>query len=106
MKRGMVYNRSVMETQDITVVRRACRLLESDIESMPTLQQLASELGIPPARLHRAFKRMPAVSPRQSAQEHRLGKLKPRLRDGEPVSRAIYESGFGSSRSVYERARS
>src|ERR1700687_3249463 len=102
MKRTMPYNHTVMETQDITVVRRACRLLESDVESMPTLQQLASELAIPPARLHRAFKRIAGVSPRQYAQEHRLGKLKSRLRDGEPVSRAIYESGFGSSRSVYE----
>lgn len=109
MKRKVAYHKPMISGQngryDIAVVQQACRVLESDIESMPTLRQLANELGVAPARLHRAFKRVAGVSPRQYAQEHRLRKLKSRLRDGEPVSRAIYEAGFGSSRSVYERAR-
>lgn len=88
------------------VVQRACRVLETDMEALPTLRQLADELGVPPARLHRAFKRIAGVSPRQYAQEQRIARLKSRLRGGEAVSRAIYEAGFGSSRSVYERARS
>jgi AraC family transcriptional regulator, regulatory protein of adaptative response / methylated-DNA-[protein]-cysteine methyltransferase len=96
----------MQNTSDVKVVQRACRVLESDLEAMPTLRQLADELGVPPARLHRAFKRIAGVSPRQYGQEQRLAKLKARLRDGEAVSRAIYDAGFGSSRSVYERARS
>ena len=107
MKRRVSYDKGAMNNNgDVGVVQRACRMLEGDIESMPTLRQLADELGVPPARLLRAFKRIAGVSPRQYAQERRLGKLKSRLRDGEAVSRAIYEAGFGSSRSVYERARS
>lgn len=60
---------------DVVVVQRACRVLESDLEAMPTLQQLASELGVPAARLHRAFKRIagrvaaairPRAAPRQT----------------------------------------
>ncbi|MBV8366259.1 MAG: methylated-DNA--[protein]-cysteine S-methyltransferase [Candidatus Eremiobacteraeota bacterium] len=89
----------------MAVVQQACRVLESDLESMPTLRQLAGELGVEPARLQRAFKKIAGVSPRQYGQEQRLAKLKSRLRNGEPVSRAIYDAGFGSSRSVYERAR-
>jgi AraC family transcriptional regulator of adaptative response/methylated-DNA-[protein]-cysteine methyltransferase len=88
------------------VVQRACRVLETDMEALPTLRQLADELGVPATRLQRAFKRIAGVSPRQYAQEQRLARLKSRLRDGEAVGRAIYEAGFGSSRSVYERARS
>jgi AraC family transcriptional regulator of adaptative response/methylated-DNA-[protein]-cysteine methyltransferase len=106
MGRRVAYDKSVMKNNnDVVVVQRACRVLESDFEAMPTLRQLANELGVPPARLHRAFKRIAGVSPRQYGQEQRLAKLKARLRDGEPVSRAIYDAGFGSSRSVYERAR-
>jgi AraC family transcriptional regulator of adaptative response/methylated-DNA-[protein]-cysteine methyltransferase len=97
----------MIESQgDVMVVQRACRVLETDMEALPTLRQLADELGVPPARLHRAFKRIAGVSPRQYAQEQRIARLKSRLRGGEAVSRAIYEAGFGSSRSVYERARS
>ncbi len=107
MARRPAYHKGVMKNDtDVTVVQRACRVLESDLEAMPTLRQLAGELGVPPARLHRAFMRIAGVSPRQYGQEQRLAKLKSRLRDGEAVSRAIYEAGFGSSRSVYERARS
>lgn len=106
MDRRRGYDKGAMNNDtDVTVVQRACRVLESDLEAMPTLRQLAGELGVPPARLHRAFKRIAGVSPRQYGQEQRLAKLKSRLRDGEAVSRAIYEAGFGSSRSVYERAR-
>ena len=90
----------------VAVVKRACRLLEADTENMPTLRQLSRELGVPPAQLHRAFVRIAGVSPRQYARAHRVGKLKDRLRDGQPVTHAIYDAGFGSSRSVYERARS
>ncbi|HZV79172.1 MAG TPA: methylated-DNA--[protein]-cysteine S-methyltransferase [Candidatus Binatus sp.] len=90
---------------DVAVVKQACRVLESDLEAMPTLRQLAGELGVPPTRLLRAFKKIAGVSPRQYGQEQRLARLKSRLRNGEPVSRAIYDAGFGSSRSVYERAR-
>src|SRR5215472_18078912 len=88
---------------DVAVVKQACRVLESDLEAMPTLRQLAGELGVPPTRLLRAFKKIAGVSPRQYGQEQRLARLKSRLRNGEPVSRAIYDAGFGSSRSVYER---
>ena len=90
----------------VAVVKRACRLLEADTETMPTLRQLASELQVPAARLLRAFKRIAGVSPREYARAHRVGKLKDRLRDGQAVTHAIYDAGFGSSRSVYERARS
>jgi len=106
MGRRGTYDNGMIDTQgDVKVVQRACRVLESDMEALPTLRQLADELGVPAARLHRAFKRIAGVSPRQYAQEQRLARLKSRLRDGEAVTRAPYDSGFGSSRSVYERAR-
>ena len=100
------YHKEDMRNEnDVAVVQQACRVLESDLEAMPTLRQLAGELGVPPTRLLRAFKKIAGVSPRQYGQEQRLARLKSRLRNGEPVSRAIYDAGFGSSRSVYERAR-
>jgi len=106
MGRRRTYDNGMIDTQgDVKVVQRACRVLESDMEALPTLRQLANELGVPAARLQRAFKRIAGVSPRQYAQEQRLGRLKSRLRDGEAVTHALYDAGFGSSRSVYERAR-
>jgi AraC family transcriptional regulator of adaptative response/methylated-DNA-[protein]-cysteine methyltransferase len=90
-------------SSEVRMVDRACRLID-DGEEQPTLQRLAEKLRVSPHRLHRAFRKVAGVTPRQYAQAGRFGRLKANLQNGKPVTRALYDAGFGSSRAVYERA--
>ena len=88
---------------DINLVDRACRLIDQGDEQA-TLRGLAAKLRTSPYRLHRAFRKVAGVTPRQYAQAGRFGRLKANLQNGKPVTRAMYDAGFGSSRALYERA--
>jgi AraC family transcriptional regulator of adaptative response/methylated-DNA-[protein]-cysteine methyltransferase len=92
------------EDRRLLLVRRACRLLEEDLEATPTLSELGAALDVSPAHLQRLFKRFLGLSPRQYAEACRTGRLKQRLREAKTVTTALYEVGFGSSRGLYERA--
>src|SRR5438445_11332838 len=54
--------------------------------------------------LQRTFKRIKGVTPRQFVESCRLGDFKARLNEGETVTDALYNAGYQSSSSVYERA--
>ncbi|MGA2393352.1 MAG: bifunctional DNA-binding transcriptional regulator/O6-methylguanine-DNA methyltransferase Ada [Candidatus Lustribacter sp.] len=82
---------------------QACRLLE-EAEEAPTLDELASSIGISRAHLQRTFTRAVGVSPHRFAATLRERRLRTALRSGATVTAATYESGFGSSSRVYESA--
>jgi AraC family transcriptional regulator of adaptative response/methylated-DNA-[protein]-cysteine methyltransferase len=88
----------------LDVVEQVCRVLAEPCDKPPTLDELARQFHVSPAHLQRAFKRIVGVSPRQYADEQRLGRFKQQLKAGEPVTHALYESGYGSSSTVYEQA--
>ncbi len=73
-------------------------------EEIPTLERLARETGWSAYHLQRTFKRATGMSPRAYAQAQRTERLKRRLREGEDVTTALYEAGYGSSRALYESA--
>lgn len=89
-------------------VRRACalidRALEEGAERLPTLEELAARLGGSPHHLQRTFKRVTGVSPAQYADARRLARLKRSLKQGEEVTHALYDAGYGASSRLYERA--
>ena len=84
------------------LVARACATLES--VPVPTLAELGAQLGMSPFHLQRTFKRIMGMTPRQYAAAHRLAVLKGQLKQGEHVTRAMYEAGYGSSSRLYEQA--
>jgi AraC family transcriptional regulator of adaptative response/methylated-DNA-[protein]-cysteine methyltransferase len=59
-------------------------------------------LKISPYHLQRTFKEIIGVSPKKYAENLRLEKFKGELKGGSDVITAMYESGYGSSRSLYE----
>jgi len=59
-----------------------------------------------PYHLQRTFKRVVGVSPKAYANARRVERMKSRLKQGDTVSRATYEAGFGSGSRAYEHARS
>src|SRR5262245_46466720 len=88
----------------LLLVRGACRLIEEHLDEPLTLADLGTQLGVSPAHLQRVFRKSTGTSPRQYADACRLGRLKELLRDRRTVTMAMLESGYGSSRGLYERA--
>jgi AraC family transcriptional regulator of adaptative response/methylated-DNA-[protein]-cysteine methyltransferase len=84
----------------IESVLQACDLLES-AENI-SLENLSAKLNISPYHLQRTFKEIIGVSPKKYAENLRLEKFKGELKGGSDVITAMYESGYGSSRSLYE----
>ncbi len=99
-----------VETADqgphVGLVRQVCSYIEEHLEEPLTLAVLGEQAGLSPAHLQRVFRRIMGITPRQYADACRLGRLKARLRDErtQTVTTALYEVGYGSSRSLYERA--
>src|SRR5205807_820634 len=89
------------------LVRLVCRYIDEHLEDTISLASLAGigvDAGLSPHRLQRTFKRVLGITPRQYADARRLDRLKGRLREGETVTRALYDAGYGSSSRLYERA--
>jgi len=87
----------------VEIVRRACQLLEQSDETI-NLTQLSEQLGVSSFHLQRTFKRIVGISPRQYAEAHRTTKFKGKVREGQSITGAMYDSGYGSSSRLYERA--
>ena len=79
----------------------ACRFIE-EAEDLPTLPEVSARVNLSPAYFQKVFTRALGVSPRHYAQALRFNRLRLRLRQGQDISRALYDSGFGAGSRVYE----
>ncbi len=86
------------------VVARVCRYMDEHLDDRLTLDELGTIAALSPHHLQRVFKRTLGIAPRQYAEARRLDMLKGRLKAGENVTNALYESGYSSSSRLYERA--
>ncbi len=84
-------------------VTRARQLLDN-AEGIMTLAQLSKRVGLSPFHLQRLFKRATGLSPREYQAARRMAQLKTNLRQGDDVTTALYDAGFGSSSRLYEKA--
>ena len=82
------------------IVLRACEILES--EEQISLETLSAEVHLSPTHLQKLFKEIIGVSPKKFAESKRLEKFKSELKNGNDVTSAMYEVGFGSSSRLYE----
>ena len=96
------------EDDRIERIRALCDYIRQNCDSGDplTLDVLSQEAGLSPSRLRRLFREIVGVTPRQFVESCRFETLKEGLRDGDQVTRAIYDAGFGSSSRVYEKASS
>ena len=83
----------------IDPLERARQLLDG---GEPTLDELARAVGISASHLQRRFTTRYGLSPAEYLAHRKLGALKSALRDGEEVSAALYDAGYGSPSRVYE----
>ena len=79
---------------------RVRALLDADDHS---LAQLAIAVGISAAHLQRRFRACFGVSPAAYRAQRRLASLRRSLKDGNDVSAALYDAGYGSPSRVYEQ---
>lgn len=86
-------------------IQHARDYLDQHPDETVTLKQLAQIAQMSPFHLQRTFKRMIGVSPKTYASARRLHRMKSRLRQGDTVSRATYDAGYGSGSRAYEHAR-
>ena len=91
-------------------IRKICRYIEAHAADLDTdalsLEQLAAQAGLSRFHFQRSFQAVVGVSPKQYAEACRINHLKTNLRQSSDVTAAIYDSGYGSSSRVYERADS
>ena len=80
-------------------LERARQLLEG---GEPTLEELGRAVGLSPAHLQRRFRARFGLSPAEYLAQRKLGTLKRALRQGNDVSAALYDAGYGSPSRVYE----
>jgi AraC family transcriptional regulator of adaptative response/methylated-DNA-[protein]-cysteine methyltransferase len=88
----------------VELVQRACRYLDESQSETVKLADLAAHVGVSAFHLQRTFKRIMGISPRKYLTARRFGNFKTLVREGEPVTQALYDSGFNSSSRLYEHA--
>ncbi|MEW6263179.1 MAG: bifunctional DNA-binding transcriptional regulator/O6-methylguanine-DNA methyltransferase Ada [Thermodesulfobacteriota bacterium] len=86
----------------MALVGDACRLMEEATEP-PVLEDLAAAVGLSPSHLHRLFKKVLGVTPKEYSATLRMNRIKKGLAPEASVTQAIYEAGFNSSSRFYEK---
>lgn len=91
-------------TDTAALVARCCRWLE--VETPPTLAELAQRVGLSPWRLHRMFQQATGLTPKAYAKAYRARVVQAALQPGQSdsVTDAVYGSGYAASSSFYKDA--
>ncbi len=92
-----------MRDENAEMIVTACKIIESNFDSEISLEFLAAELDVSSSHLQRTFKDLLGISPKEFARARRIENFKREVRQTD-ITTAIYESGFGSSRRLYEKA--
>lgn len=85
------------------LVARAFRVFSGEEIEVVTVDGLAASLGVSPGHLQKTFKAVLGLSPKEVIDMMRIDEFKENVRET-GVTTSLYESGFGSSRSLYEKA--
>ena len=88
------------------LMRELCEFIRAESASGKplTLVRLGARANMSPFHLQRKFKAAMGVTPKAYMDVCRMEQLKENLRNGESVTTAIFESGYGASSRVYERS--
>ncbi len=76
--------------------------IERNLDRRVRLEELGRVAGLSPFSVQRLFKREMGVSPLQYQRALRAGRMRGALKQGDSVTNAIYDAGFGSSSRAYE----
>jgi AraC family transcriptional regulator, regulatory protein of adaptative response / methylated-DNA-[protein]-cysteine methyltransferase len=85
------------------LAKEARDYLDAHLDGPVTLAELGREVGASPFHLQRVFKRETGLSPREYRDARRHERLRAQLKEGDTVTSATYEAGYGSLSRVYEK---
>ncbi|UCJ17145.1 bifunctional DNA-binding transcriptional regulator/O6-methylguanine-DNA methyltransferase Ada [Pseudomonas sp. MM211] len=85
------------------LVAAACRLLD-EADKPPTLVELAARIGLSPSHLTRAFKARTGMTPKAWVSARQRERLELELPQADSLLDAALNSGYSSTRALYERA--
>jgi AraC family transcriptional regulator, regulatory protein of adaptative response / methylated-DNA-[protein]-cysteine methyltransferase len=88
----------------VQMVQEACRFIEEHSDEPINLDLLSKHLGLSSFHLQRTFKSIMGITPRQYADVCRTNRFRSNVRQGESVTAAMYDAGYGSSSRLYERS--
>jgi AraC family transcriptional regulator, regulatory protein of adaptative response / methylated-DNA-[protein]-cysteine methyltransferase len=89
-----------LAAQYAATIARACRAIKT-AENSPTLNELASKVGISPFYFHRLFRKATGLTPKSYAAAHCSDRMRAELPKRSTVTEAIYEAGFNSNGRFY-----
>ena len=84
-----------------SAVALACRAIE-EADDLPSLDDLASSVGMSSYHFHRIFKKLTGLTPKGYAAAHRSHRIRHELARRATVTSAIYGAGFNSNSRFYE----
>jgi AraC family transcriptional regulator of adaptative response/methylated-DNA-[protein]-cysteine methyltransferase len=96
-------NRPSLVERYAAKVTQACRIIE-ELESAPSLEALAKQVGMSDYHFHRIFKQIIGLTPRQYAATQREKRIRGELARGSAVTDAIFDAGYNSSSRFYEKS--
>ena len=85
------------------LIQKAFELLRSDEIEIATIDELSTQLEVSTGHLQKTFKAVLGLSPKEVMDMFRMENFKENVRETD-VTTSLYESGFGSSRALYEKA--
>ena len=91
------------KVRQAALIAEACRRIET-AEEEPSLEQLARTAGLSSYHFHRVFKAATGLTPKAYAAAKRAGRVREGLAQGERVTDALYDAGYGSNSRFYERS--
>lgn len=86
------------------LIEQVAHYIETHLHAPLHLADLSQQFHLSPYHLQRTFKRLKGITPRQYVESCRLNNFKTHLQEGEAVTSALYDAGYQSSSSLYERA--
>jgi len=82
---------------------QACAII-AQADTCPSLQTLAQSVGLSPFYFQRLFHRLVGLTPKQYFAQKRAERVRAALSNGETVTEALYNAGYGSSAQFYSQA--
>lgn len=92
------------EHPQLRILTAACDYLDRHNNEAVTLQELGTAVGLSQFHAQRIFRRCLGITPREYQQTRRIERFRRQVAQGDTVTTALYEAGFGSSSRLYEDA--
>ncbi len=95
---------TIVDTQ-LEKVQAICHYLEHHVEAI-SLDGLGKAFSLSPSHLQRIFTNIVGVSPSAYAEAHRMKHIKTALQNGDDISGAVFDAGYGSTSRLYSKSSS